>query len=79
MNFKEIEDKIYEDKKYNPTYWGCALSGEIGEITELLLSCYLSNHSGLACNLLKKQEMSQEEVKNKLKYELALCFNSKNV
>lgn len=40
MDFKKIEEKIKNFGKNTPTYWGCALAGEVGE----------------TCNIIKKLE-----------------------
>lgn len=36
MEFKEIESKIESFGKDHPTYWGCALAGEAGEVANIL-------------------------------------------
>jgi len=57
--FKEILSKIENYGKDHPSYWGCALAGEVGE----------------ACNLIKKHERDGEDIKEKLRLELADIFN----
>ena len=58
-NFKEILDKIENYSSTHPSYWGCALAGEVGE----------------ACNLIKKHERDNKDIKKELSFELADCFN----
>lgn len=71
MDFKEITSRIINFGRDSPTYWGCALAGEVGE----------------ACNLIKKYargDFDNEDGKiigklDKFKYdlgkELADIFN----
>jgi NTP pyrophosphatase (non-canonical NTP hydrolase) len=58
MDFKEITNKIENFGKEYASYWGCALAGEVGE----------------ACNLIKKMERDNLEIKDNLKEELADIF-----
>lgn len=58
MEFSEIKSKIKNFGKDHPTYWGCALAGEVGE----------------ACNLIKKFERDGIDIKVKLADELADVF-----
>lgn len=72
MNFKEIAEKIKPfEGNFLPSFWGNALSGEIGEINELLMCNFLSKHTGLTSNLLKKHELNKIDITNDLKLELA--------
>ena len=55
MEFKEIKKLIIDFGGTNyPTYWGCALGGEVGEAVEEFLE--LVKHSGKLQNILKKIE-----------------------
>ena len=57
--FKEILNEIEDYGINHPSYWGCALAGEVGE----------------ACNLIKKYERDNKEITQELALELADIFN----
>jgi len=57
--FKEILSQIENYGSNHPSYWGCALAGEVGE----------------ACNLIKKHERDNKEITEELALELADIFN----
>ena len=58
MEFKDIIKKIQNFGKSDPSYWGCALAGEVGE----------------ACNLIKKGVRDNLDIKKELAHELADIF-----
>jgi NTP pyrophosphatase (non-canonical NTP hydrolase) len=49
MDFKDITKRIKNFGKNEPTYWGCALAGEVGE----------------ACNIIKKLVRDGMDSRNK--------------
>lgn len=57
--FKEILNEIEDYGINHPSYWGCALAGEVGE----------------ACNLIKKHERDGLDITDMLPLELADIFN----
>ena len=58
MEFQDIIKKIQSFGKSYPSYWGCAIAGEVGE----------------ACNLIKKLERDGKDINSELAYELADIF-----
>lgn len=58
MNFKDIIEGIVNFGQSHASYWGCAIAGEVGE----------------ACNLIKKFERDNLDIKELLAEELADIF-----